>query len=71
VTDRRLRILGVLAVLLFWVPLLAPFVQAICAVEAARAAWTGRARRASLLIAGIGAALGFALFLATQWVWIV
>lgn len=69
--DRRLRILAILAVLLFWVPLVAPFVQALTAVEAARAAWSGRARRATLLAAGAAAAVGFALHLATEWIWVI
>jgi hypothetical protein len=69
--DLRLRVLAVLALALFWAPLVGPFVQAIAAVEAARAAWTGRARRASIALAGAGAGAGFALFLATQWIWVV
>jgi hypothetical protein len=69
--DRRLRVLAVLALGLFWVPLVGPFVQAVTAAEAARAAWTGRARRASVALAGAGAGAGFGLFLATQWLWIV
>jgi hypothetical protein len=69
--DRRLVVLGVLAALLFWVPIVAPFVQTLAAAEAGRAAWTGRAGRTGLLVAATGAILGFALFAMTQWVWIV
>ncbi|MGH9750260.1 MAG: hypothetical protein ACRD5D_02205 [Candidatus Polarisedimenticolia bacterium] len=69
--DRGLRFLGVAAVLLFWVPLLAPLIQLAAFIEAVRAAWRGSARRSSLAIAAGGAGLGLALFLCLQYVWIV
>lgn len=67
----RLRILAVLSVALFFVPLLAPFVQAITFVEAVRQGWRGTADRASVAAAALGAAAGFLLFLATEFLWVV
>jgi hypothetical protein len=69
--DRGLRLLGAAAVLLFWVPLLAPLIQLAALFEAVRAAWRGTARRSSLAVAAGGAGLGFALFLCLQFLWIV
>ncbi|HKN47421.1 MAG TPA: hypothetical protein VJ144_05570 [Candidatus Polarisedimenticolia bacterium] len=68
---RRLRILGPVSILVFFVPLVAPLVQAITLGDALLAAWRGTADRLSVALAAAGAALGFALLLATEYLWVV
>ncbi len=68
---RRLRILGLVSVAIFFVPLIAPLVQAAAMADAFRAAWRGSADRLSVACAAGGAALGFLLFLATEYLWVV
>ncbi len=65
------RALGVLSVVLFFVPLVAPLVQAMTIVYVLRAAWRGSLDRTSVIVGAAGAALGFVLFLATEYIWIV
>jgi hypothetical protein len=67
----RLRTLGALSLLLFWLPLWAPLIQAATLAFTLRAAWRGSSDRLSIVAGAGGAALGFSLFLATQYVWIV
>ena len=65
------RVLGVLSVLVFFVPLIAPLVQVGTLVFVLAAAWRGLLDRSSVIIGSGGAALGFVLFLATEYIWIV
>ena len=67
----RVRGLGVLSLVLFFVPLVAPLVQAITLVYALSRAWHGAIDRTSVVVAAIGSAVGFLLFLATEYIWIV
>lgn len=67
----RLRILGAVSVAVFFVPLVAPFVQVLTGWETLHAAWRHRADRLSLALGGLGSLIGFALFLATQFVWVI
>ncbi len=55
---------GVLSVLLFWVPFLAPVIQIVTLVQCIRAARWGVAEARSLAVGVGGALAGFALFLA-------
>ena len=68
---RWARILGVLSLLVFFIPLIAPLVQAATLVYVLSAAWRGSLDRTSVIIGAAGAALGFVLFLATEVIWIV
>ena len=65
------RALGVLSVLLFFVPLVAPLVQGATLVYVLSRGWRGSLDRTSMILAASGAALGFVLFLATEYLWIV
>jgi hypothetical protein len=67
----RLRILGSISVLVFFVPLVAPLVQLVTLADALRIAWRGSADRVSVAWGAGGAALGLLLFLATEYVWVV
>jgi hypothetical protein len=67
----RVRALGVISLLLFFVPLVAPLVQAATLAYALWKAWQGALDRTSLVVAAIGSAAGFLLFLATEYIWIV
>jgi hypothetical protein len=69
--GRCARLLGALSLLLFFVPLVAPLVQAVTLAWVLAAAWRGSIDRVSVLLGAAGAALGFLLFLATEFVWIV
>lgn len=64
-------ILGALSLGLFFVPLVAPLLQAGTVVYVLWAAWHGSLDLRGVLIGTIGAAVGFLLFLATEFVWIV
>ena len=55
---------GVLSVLLFWVPFLAPVIQMVTLVQCVRAARWGVAEAWSLGLGIGGALVGFGLFLA-------
>ncbi len=68
---RRLLILAVLSVGLFFVPILAPLVQAVTFAEALRLGWRGSADRTSVALATLAAAAGFLLFFATEYLWLV
>ncbi len=70
-TARRARALGVLSVVVFFLPLIAPLVQATTLVYVLAAAWRGSVDRISVIVGAAGAALGFVLFLATEYIWIV
>ncbi|HEU4400531.1 MAG TPA: hypothetical protein VFT43_00365 [Candidatus Polarisedimenticolia bacterium] len=67
----RLRVLGVLSLALFWVPIWAPLIHLATLVLVLHAAWQGAADRLSVAIGAGGMAAGFALFLALQYLWIV
>lgn len=64
-------ILGALSLGLFFVPLVAPLLQAGTVVYVLHAAWRGTLDRRSVLVGTIGAAVGFLLFLSLEFVWIV
>lgn len=64
-------ILGALSLGLFFVPLVAPLLQLGTLVFVLRAAWRGALGHASVLIGAGGAALGFLLFLALEFIWII
>ena len=64
-------ILGVLSLGLFFIPLIAPLLQAGTLIFVLRAAWRGTLNLRSVLIGTVGAAVGFLLFLALEFVWIV
>ena len=65
------RALGVVSLVLFFVPLVAPLVQVATLVYVFWKAWQGVLDRTSVLVGALGAALGLVLFLATEYVWIV
>lgn len=67
----RLRVLGAISVLVFFVPLVAPFVQGLTLWETLHAAWRGQSDQLSVTLGALGAVLGFALFLATEFVWVI
>ncbi len=67
----RLRVLGALSAALFFVPLVAPFLQVLTAADTLGAAWRGEADRLSVVAGAGGAALGFVLYLLTEYVWII
>jgi len=69
--SRWARALGVLSVVVFFVPLVAPLVQAGTLVYVLFAAWHGWLDRTSVIVGAGGSALGFVLFFATQYIWIV
>jgi len=68
---RWARLLGLLSVVFFFVPLVAPLVQAGTLVYVLFAAWRGSLDRTSVIVGAAGSALGFVLFLATEYLWIV
>lgn len=67
----RARALGVISLALFFVPLLAPLIQGGTLVYVLSRRWRGSLDRTSTILAAAGAALGFILFLATEYIWIV
>ena len=64
-------VLGVLSLGLSFVPLIGPLLQAGTLVFVLRAAWRGTLDLPSVLVGAGGAAVGFLLFLALEFVWIV
>jgi len=67
----RLLVLGAGSLLLFWAPLLAPLIQGWTLVDASLALRRGADSRLVAAFA-LGASLaGFALFLATEYLWVV
>ena len=64
-------ILGALSLGFFFVPLVAPLLQAGTLIFVLRAAWRGILDLPSVLIGTVGAAVGFLLFLALEFIWIV
>ncbi len=64
-------VLGVLSLLFFWIPLLAPLIQLAALVQSARCARRGLAPAWSLAIGFGGAVIGFGLFLAIEHVWLI
>ncbi len=64
-------VLGVLSLGLFFVPLVAPLLQAVTMLFVLRAAWRGALDLPSVLTGTGGAAVGFLLFLALEFVWII
>ena len=71
VASRCVRIVGVLSVALFFVPLVAPLLQGATFVYVLYGAWRGTLDRTSVIVGAAGSALGFVLFLATEYIWIV
>jgi hypothetical protein len=69
--PRGLVVLGVLSVLFFWVPLLAPLIQLAALGQGLRAARWGLADGRSLALGLGGAFLGFGLFLALEYLWVI
>ena len=65
------RILGALSLAVFFVPLIAPLIQAGTLVYVLWTIRRGTIDRLSVAIGAGGAALGLALFLALQFAWIV
>ena len=68
---RWARSLGLLSVVVFFVPLVAPLIQAGTLAYVLSAAWRGSLDRTSVIVGAAGSALGFVLFLATEYFWIV
>ncbi len=66
-----LRVAGLLSLALFFVPLVAPFVQLMTLAFVAAAIRRRAIDTLSLVIGAGGALLGLALHLLTQYVWIV
>ncbi len=64
-------ILGVLSLLFFWVPLLAPLIQLASLIVSIRSIHLRLAPAWSLAIGIGGAVIGFGLFLAIEFLWIV
>ncbi len=71
VGPTSLVVLGVLSLLLFWVPLLAPLIQLAALVQCLRTARWGLAEPWSLAIGVGGAFVGFGLFLALEFLWVI
>ena len=67
----RARVLGVLSVAVFFVPLVAPLLQAVTFSYVLYAAWRGTLDRMSVIVGAAGSALGFVLYLATEYIWVV
>lgn len=68
---KRLYVLGFLSLVLFWLPLIALFVQFAAVVESLRVARWGVASRLSLAVGLGGAVAGFLLLLALEYVWVI
>jgi hypothetical protein len=66
-----LQVLGLLSLALFFVPLVAPFLQVVTLVFVAVALRHRAIDTLSLALAAGGALLGLVLHLLTQYVWIV
>ena len=64
-------VLGALSLGLFFIPLVAPLLQAGTLIFVLGAAWRGTLDLRSVLIGTVGAAVGFLLFLALEFVWLV
>jgi hypothetical protein len=64
-------VLGTLSLGLFFVPLVAPLLQAGTLMFVLWKAWRGTLDFRIVLFATIGAGVGFLLFLATELIWIV
>ena len=71
VGPTSLVVLGVLSILFFWVPLVAPLIQLAALVQCLRTARWGLAEPWSLVIGVGGAFVGFGLFLALQYRWVI
>lgn len=65
------RLLGLLSAILFFVPLVAPLLQGGTFAYVLWGAWRGTLDRTSVIVGAAGSALGFVLFLATEYIWIV
>jgi len=65
------RLLGLLSAVLFFVPLIAPLLQGGTFAYVLYGAWRGSLDRTSVVVGASGSALGFVLFLATEYIWIV
>ncbi len=63
-------VLGILSLLFFWVPLLAPLIQFASLIQSVRSARRGLIPTWSLVIGIGGAVLGFGLYLAIELLWI-
>ncbi len=64
-------VFGVLSLLFFWVPLLAPLIQFAALIQSVRSARRGLLPRWGLVIGVGGAVVGFSLYLAIELLWIV
>lgn len=64
-------VLGTLSLGLFFVPLVAPLLQAGTLMFVLWEAWRGALDFRIVLFATVAAAVGFLLFLATEFIWIV
>lgn len=64
-------VLGALSLGLFFVPLVSPLLQAGTLIFVLRAAWRGALDSRTVLIGTLASAVGFLLFLALEFVWIV
>ncbi len=64
-------VLGVLSLLFFWIPLLAPLIQLAALIQSVRCARRRLAPAWSLAIGFGGAVVGLGLFLAVEHVWLV
>jgi len=67
----RARTLGILSLALFFLPLIAPLLQGGTLVFVLSRRSRGSLDRTSLIVGSAGAILGFVLFLATEYLWIV
>lgn len=67
----RLFVLGAGSLVLFWAPLVAPLIQGWTLLDAALALRGGAADRRSAAFALGAAVAGLALFLATEYLWVV
>jgi hypothetical protein len=64
-------VLGALSLALFFVPLVGPLLQAGTLIFVLGAAWRGTLDLRSVLVGTVGASVGFLLFLALEFVWLV
>lgn len=64
-------VLGVLSLVFFWVPLLAPLIQFAALIQSVRSARRGLVPIWSLVIGIGGAVVGFGLHLAIEFLWII
>ncbi len=66
-----LWILGLLSATTFWIPIWAPLVPIAALAVTALPATHGGSDRLSLFVGGAGGAIGLALFILLEYVWVV